>query len=301
MPSQKTKVVSYLYDVLFAEGRSVATFEDVSAAIRECNKRYDLGLSENNPANFMKDLLRGMNASKNWPQELVQKRITGRQLTGGGRIFEFVPFLPGQTDAFPNPFEPDGNEERLIIESLSLPLATKTLGREDEAWLIQIAVWMRILENHFARKSDQRLIEVSHLQNNIKLGRSEIDALFLAVEEHEDGSHHNVLLTCEAKQQKDPILGDQIVRQVSAAFRSIEHLDLSVAKAIPVAIKALKGEGSVYVLEFDAWSKAEALALEKVQKELIVASKAIYRLQPPIPGIGYTPPRRKRAPIKPKL
>jgi hypothetical protein len=300
MASKKTKVVKYLYEKLSDEGRTVANFADVSDAIAECNERYGLDLSDNNPANFMKDLLRGMNASKNWPVELTKARITGRQLTGDGRIFEFISFDVDQTEAFPNPFEAEGSEDEFVIESLSLPLATKTLGREDEAWLIQVSVWMRLLENHFARMSCQNLIEVSHLQNNIKLGRSEIDALFLAVEEHSDGSHHNVLITCEAKQQKDPILGDQIVRQISAAFRSIEHLDLSIAKAVPVAVKALKGRASVYVVEFDAWSRSEALADEAEQKELQVASKAVYRLEPPIPGIGFTP-RKKNKSVKPKL
>ena len=300
MRSKKTPVVLYLFKKLKSEGRTVATFDDVSSAIKKCNELYDLELSDNNPANFMKDLLRGMNASKNWPAELTLSRISGRQLTGDGRIFEFIEFEKDQTEAFPNPFEPDGAEDEFVIESLSLPLATKTLGREDEAWLVQVSVWMRILENHFARMSTQRLVEVSHLQNNIKLGRSEIDALFLAVEEQDDGSHHNVLISCEAKQQKDPILGDQIVRQISAAFRSIDHLDLSVAKAIPIAVKAVKGKGSVYVVEFDEWSREEALATESDQKELTVASKALYKLVPPIPGIGYTPKRRKGK-LKPKL
>lgn len=300
MASKKTPVVLYLFEKLDAEGRTVVTFDDVSAAIKECNDKFDLKLSDNNPANFMKDLLRGMNGSKNWPSELTEKKITGRQLTGGGRIFEFIPFDQGQIEAFPNPFEPDGDETEFVVESLSLPLATKTLGREDEAWLVQVSVWMRLLENHFARVSAQSLVEVSHLQNNIKLGRSEIDALFLAVEEQEDKTHHNVLIICEAKQHKDPILGDQIVRQVSAAFRSIAHLDLSVNKAIPIAIKALKGKGSVYIVEFDEWSREEALVKESEQKDLSVASKAIYRLIPPIPGIGYSPKRQKGS-VKPKL
>ena len=300
MASKKTPVVLYLFEKLESEGRTVATFDDVSAAIRDCNEKLGLELSENNPANFMKDLLRGMNASKNWPSELTAKRVSGRQLTGDGRIFEFVPFEDGQIEAFPNPFEPDGDEEEFVIESLSLPLATKTLGREDEAWLVQVSVWMRLLENHFARVSGQNLIEVSHLQNNIKLGRSEIDALFLAVEEQSDGSHHNVLITCEAKQQKDPILGDQITRQVSAAFRSIEHLELSVSKAIPIAVKAIKGKGSVYIVEFHDWSREEALLEEDKQKELSVASKAIYRLIPPVPGIGFDRQRQKGT-VKPKL
>lgn len=174
MPSKKTPIVQYLYDKLASEGRSVAMFDDVAKAIRHFKENTDLDLSDNNPANFMKDLVRGMNASSNWPQKLTELRITGQQQTGDGRIFEFVPFKEGQTEAFPNPFEPAGDEEEFIVQSLSLPLATKSLGRNDESWLIQVSVWLRVLETHFARSSEHNLVEVAHLQNGIKLNRSEM-------------------------------------------------------------------------------------------------------------------------------
>jgi hypothetical protein len=300
MASQKTKVVQYLYEKLRGEGRSVASFEDVANAIRHCNQHFALSLSDNNPANFMKDLLRGLNASKNWPDSLKAKRITGRQVTGDGRIFEFVPYDEGQNDPFPNPFEPTGEENEVVVESLSLSLVTKSLGRNDESWLIQVAVWLRILENHLARSNDHVLLELSHLQNGIKLSNSEIDALFLAIEEGPEGRHENVLLTCEAKQAKDPILGDQIVRQVRSAFKSVRHLDLNISKIIPLAIKAVGGKGAVYVAEFESWSAAEAEVSEVDQKELLLARRALYRLVPPVPGIGFSQ-TRKRGNLKPKL
>jgi hypothetical protein len=298
MASKKTPVVEHLYEKLAAEGRTVALFEDVARAIRHFKEDEGLDLSDNNPANFMKDLLRGMNASSNWPASLTQKRITGRQQTGEGRIFEFVPFQEGQSEPFPNPFEPTGSEEEFVVQSLSLPLATKSLGRSDESWLIQVSVWLRILETHFAQSAIIKLLEIAHLQNGIKLNRSEIDALFLGVEEDES-DRSNVLITCEAKQQKDPILGDQIVRQIASAFGTISGSSLDISRVIPTAIKALKGTSSIYVAEFEPWTIEEASVPESERKELVVARSAIYRLVPSVPGIGFVTPKPKKS-IKPK-
>lgn len=298
MASKKTPVVEYLYEKLAAEGRTVALFEDVASAIRHFKENRGVDLSDNNPANFMKDLLRGMNASSNWPDSLTQKRITGRQQTGEGRIFEFLPFQEGQSEPFPNPFEATGSEEEFVVQSLSLPLATKSLGRIDESWLIQVSVWLKILETHFARSAATKLQEIAHLQNGIKLNRSEIDALFLGVEEDENG-RSEVLITCEAKQQKDPILGDQIVRQIASAFGTVSGSSLEISRVIPTAIKALRGTGSIYVAEFEPWTNEEASVPETERKELVVARSAIYRLVPPVPGIGFVPQKRKKT-TKPK-
>jgi hypothetical protein len=150
MPSQKTIVVDHLWDVLSAERRTIATFQDVREAIKFCNDNHGNTLKTDNPANFMKDLLRGGNASRNWPDRLKDLKITGRQITGQDRIFEFVPYAEGQLEPFPNPFEPQGTEPELVIQSLSMPLATKSLGRTDESWLIQVAVQLKVLESHFA-------------------------------------------------------------------------------------------------------------------------------------------------------
>ena len=296
MASKKTPIVEYLYDKLSAAGRSVALFDDVAAAIRYFKDDLGLDLSDNNPANFMKDFLRGMNASANWPVALTAKRITAKQQTGAGRIFEFIPFLDHQTEAFPNPFEPTGQEVEYILQSLSLSQATRSLGRDDESWLIQVSVWLRVLETHFSKASECKLLEVSHLQNGIKLNRTEIDALFLGVQLGADGNAENVLITCEAKQQKDPILGDQIVRQVASALQSTNDSALSISKIIPIAIKAIKDRAAIYVAEFEPWSIAEASIAEADRKDLILSQSAIYRLVPPVPGIGFKPKRvRKKA------
>jgi hypothetical protein len=294
LPSKKTVVVDHLWDVLSAEGRTVATFTDVSAAIGHCNAKFGNDLRADNPANFMKDLLRGGHASKNWPERLTDKRITGRQVTGGSRIFEFIDFEENQTEAFPNPFEPKGNEPEFIVQSVSLPLTTKSLGRQDESWLIQVAVYLRLLETHFATLSALNVVELSHLQTGIKLNRTEIDSLFLAVLADEDGTRTNALVTCEAKQQKDPILADQIIQQIASAYASVSKFDLEIGLVIPVAIKSLKGRGAIYVSEFETWTADEAQVAESDRKDLVVAFAGTYILKPPVPGIGYSPVRQRK-------
>lgn len=289
MPSQKTVVVDQLWDALNEEGRTVATFKDVRDAIGSCNEKYQNTLKTDNPANFMKDLLRGGHASQNWPDRLKQIRITGRQVTGEDRIFEFIPYPDGQTEPFPNPFEPAGTEPEFVIQSLSIPLTTKSLGRQDESWLIQVAVQLKVLETHFANLSQVGVAELTHLQTGVKLNRTEIDSLFLAVVSSAEGSRSNALVTCEAKQQKDPILESQIVQQVASAYASVKNLDLNIDQIIPVALKSLKGRAAIYVAEFEPWSAAEAQALESERKELVVSCSGVYRLSPPVPGIGYTP------------
>lgn len=301
MTSQKTVVVDYLWDVLSATGRSVATFEDVGSAIRHCNKQFGNNLKSDNPANFMKDLLRGGNASKNWPTRLAGKKITGRQVTGENRIFEFIPFAEGQLEAFPNPFEPTGSEPEYVVQSVSIPLATKSLGRQDESWLIQVAVQLRVLETHFSTLSSSNLIELTHLQMGIKLNRTEIDSLFLAVLSVAEDRRINALVTCEAKQQKDPILADQIVQQVVSAYASVKNLDLNIESIIPVALKSLKDRAAIYVAEFEPWSAIEAQAAEADRKELVVGSSGVYRLHPPVPGIGFTPRKPRKVGKTPKI
>ena len=298
--SKKTLVIDHLWDVLSSDGRRIATFDDVSAAIRYCNDKYNLGLSANNPANFMKDLLRGPSASANWPERLVRLRISGRQLKGENRIFEFIDYAPHQTEPFPNPFEPTGAEEAILLQSISLPLTTKSLGRADESWLVQVAVHLRVLESHFATISSLNVVELTHLQVGVKLGRSEIDSIFFAVID-EDGARLNALVTCEAKQSRDPILGDQIVQQVRDAFESAQRLQMDISLVVPIAIKALAPRGAVYLVEFEAWTALEASAHEGNLKELVASNTAIYELRPAVPGVGFNPPLRGKKPSKPAI
>ena len=203
MASEKTQVIDYLWDLLQQEGtgRTVVTATDVVSAIEHCSVQFNIGLSTRNPANFMKDVVRGDNASDFWPVRLTQLGITARQRPGDQRIFEFVTFAPGQTEPFPNTYTARPGMPVTPIGAASLSLAKRRLGRTDESWLIQVAVELRLVENHFATRSSLPIEEISHLQTGVKLGTSEIDTLYLAQLRASNGQYEPALVTGEAKQE----------------------------------------------------------------------------------------------------
>ncbi len=299
MASDKTVVVERIWQMLLAEGqnRMVVFFEDVTAAIEHCNEQDKKNRSVKNPANFMKDLIRKDNASGNWPESLRKSRIGGRQRVGSNRVFEFVPYASGQTEPFPNPYLPTPGTAAVELQSLSLPLASKALGRKDESWLVQVAVSLCVLEQHFAQFSKLPVTEVVHLQTGVKLANSEIDGLFRAILEI-DGAQKHILVTCEAKQKGERILEHQIVEQVVAAYKSVKSSvleeDLDVSLIVPVGLKAIGERGEIYVVEFEPWTPEEAAASEDKLKELKLASEALFRLVPPVPGIGFQPKRKRK-------
>lgn len=108
-------------------------------------------------------------------------------------------------------------------------------------------------------------------------------------------------MTCEAKQQKDPILGSQIIEQIASAYSSVKNLDLKIESVIPIALKALKDRAAIYVAEFEPWTSLEAAAPEADRKELVVSCSAVYRLSPPVPGIGHTPRKPRTVGKTPEL
>jgi len=250
------------------------SLDDVADAIRDCNKLQGTTLSDRNPANFMKDLLRGANASKNWPVNVAKHRFTGIQRTGDGECFEFIPYKPGQTEAFPDAFRVRTNAPDYPVQSLSLPLVTKSLGRSDETWLVQTAINLRVIETHFAITPAFPMLEVTHLQMGIKLRSTEIDALFLG-KIGDPKNPESVLITCEAKQAKDPLIPSQIINQVQAAFAEAD-----VETVVPIGLRTVKGVG-FYLTEFEAIKRADAPTLD----ELNLASDALYRLYPSVKGI----------------
>ena len=277
--SQKTRVVEHLFDKYWnastgALDKSLMSLDDVAQAIRECNDLYGSTLSDRNPANFMKDLLRGANASSNWPTSVAAKRFAAVQRTGDGECFEFIPYRPGQTEPFPDAFGVREDARRYPVQSISIPLVTKSLGRSDETWLVQTAINLRVVETHFAVAAAFPLLELAHLQMGIKLRSTEIDALFLG-KTGDPQSPESVLVTCEAKQAKDPLIQSQIINQVRAAFAEAE-----VDTVVPIGLRTIKGVG-FYLTEFTAVKRSEASALE----ELTLASDAIYELRPRVKGI----------------
>lgn len=301
MASDKLVVIERIWDVLQAEGegRKTVFFKDVTDAINYCNASDGKKRSAKNPANFMKDLIRSDHASKNWPASLAGARIGARQRVGKNRVFEFQDYAQDQTEPFPNIYMPTPEMAPEVLQSLSLPLASKALGRRDESWLIQTIVALHVLEQHFARRSELGTIELVHLQTGVKLAGSEVDGLFRAIVER-NGQREHLLITCEAKQQGERILEHQIVEQVGAAYASVRDSvpeeELKISAIVPVAIKAIPPHGDIYVVEFQAWSPAEAEAEESAVKDLVPSSSGLYRLNPPVPGIGFRTqkPRKQR-------
>lgn len=279
MASQKTIVIEHLFEKHWDEQsrtlrRTLMSLEDVAEAIRECRPR-GVTLSDRNPANFMKDLLRGGNTSRNWPESVANRNYAAVQRTGEGECFEFIQFADGQAEAFPDAFPIRLDADRYKIQSISIPLVTKSLGRSDETWLIQVAINLKVIETHFAVAGSFQFLELAHLQMGIKLRSTEIDALFLGQAGSAKDSRP-VLVTCEAKQAKDPLIPSQIINQVQAAFSATDDVET----VVPIGLRAIKGVG-FYVTEFEAVSKEDAANLTA----LTLVSDAIFELQPRIKGI----------------
>lgn len=287
MPSNKTAVIEEIFRSLWHAqnrtlSRSIVTLTDVSRAIQRYNKGRPTAqqLSTRNPANFFKDFIRNrQQANANWPERVLLAGFTARQVTGGGRCFEFIPLSPGQARPFPNLAipGPSPSTPRHKIESTSLPLASRKLGRSEETWLTQVIVRLRVIEAHLALFSTRRVVQVDHLQMSVKLVDTEIDALFLAVEQA-NGQEQGVLITCEAKGLRDDLLEDQIIRQVKAVFRLAAVTQDIV---IPMGVKVV-GSSQIYVIEFEAVSRAAASSMSS----LAIASDTVYEFHPPVPGIG---------------
>ncbi|MBB5393923.1 MULTISPECIES: hypothetical protein [unclassified Herbaspirillum] len=258
--SDKTVVIEYIFDQLYDSEteqftRTIVTSEDLQNAKRYCAEHHQITLKlDGNPFNFMKDIVRGKSANKIWPERLRKLGIVGQQRTGNGAIFEFVRQEDGSPESFEEDFRPTETTPRIPIQSLSLPLASKSLGRTDESWLLQVAVNLRVVETHFATGQDTQVnaLELSHLQMDIKLRKVQIDALFLAQFASQSGEKtESALITVEAKQGNQRILTEQIARQVRAAFDSTK-----TNLVIPLAIAAIKNQG-IYVVEFKAVNRSE--------------------------------------------
>ena len=277
--SQKPQVIERIYDQLLDAGsgqltRSVVTSTDVIEAIRWCNLNEGTSLSEKNPANFIKDVIRGHNASNMWPERLHNLRIGGRQVTGDGNIFEFVSYEEAQTEAFPQIFGYHEGVREHELQSVSMPLASKALGRNDETYLIQVAIKLGLVETHFALHSDLQIIEINHLQIGIKLRYTEVDSMYSATCEDADGQPRQIIITVEAKKRRQRILPEQIIRQVKAAFSGT-----SVDTVVPLAL--VSAEGGIYVAEFVPIQRAQSDELET----LYLAKEVLYKLRPPVKGI----------------
>lgn len=277
-PSDKPPVVEYLFDqrwdpVTKKPTNPLVTLADVSAAIQAVKAP----LSAKNPANFFKDIVRNTkSANASWPASVYARGYTGRQRTGGGLAFEFVPVKPGSAVAFETVPPPGPATPRHRIETASLPLASRRLGRRDEPWLTQVLVRVKLIETHFSLFSAKKVLQVDHLQMAVKLRESEIDAIYLATEDPV-GPASEFLISCEAKGKRDDILETQLMSQVGAIFAAKKVVQNRV---VPVAVKVI-GTSLIHLVEYDEVTRAAYPALTGLQ----IVRDVVYELVPPVPGI----------------
>ncbi len=285
MASYKTAVIENIFRARFdpktgAVSNPLVTLDEVSKAIAANNKATGSKNSTNNPANFFKDLVRvRIPGNLNWPQFVLDSGYTGRQVTEGNACFEFIPLPAGQTEAFPpvDFAQPTESTPKYHIESVSLPLASRRLGRKDEPWLIQVITRLRIVESHFSLSSGRAIKQLDLLQMNVKLSGTEIDALFLAQEEIAPNTFQEIIITCKAKAGRDDILENQILRQAKAPFKMKQIMQDHV---IPLAVKCV-APSTIFVVEFN---ELERDGYQHVE-HLTVAAESLFEIKPPVPGI----------------
>lgn len=225
---------------------SMVTLDDVSSVIRRLAASGLVSLSDRNPANFIKDYLRSPRRNDLWPTVIRDAGFTARQRTGVGQCFEFVRIEPPGSMPFPDDFLPTGNEQVFIAQTLSLPVTTRDIVRVDEQSVAQIAVKLNVLEHFLAcspKATGWGLREVTHLQNNVKLRNSEIDALYQAVASTGEGLEVGAIAV-EVK-IGDPIIAEQIEKQALAILA-----DPSFGFCIPAILKRFK-KGELIAIHLD--------------------------------------------------
>lgn len=302
--SEKPRVIEYLYDKYRRNELSdgVVTNDMVVEAIQTTKA----DLSTANPANFLKDIVRGKNANLLWPERLRADRISARQRYGSKRVFQFVEFAEGQVEPFPDLYPIDEGTNVHEVQSASLPFAARQLGRAEETWLTQVAVNLRLVETQLSIFSPvgESVRDVTHLQMSMKT-QPEIDAVFLASygasSELNSATDRYVLVTCEAKQMGQRILVDQIREQVAKAMEITTDIkEPRIDSVKPMAINVVerdfegKSECAIYIVEFAAiervqfanqWAPSEE-GEQLYSMPLSAISKTIYRIKPPIAGLN---------------
>jgi hypothetical protein len=252
------------------------TLDDVANAIAECNRKDGKARSVNNAANFAKDYMRKRAAAnQRWPERIRRAGYTIRQVTGGGNCFQFVPIPPGH---LPFPLMGDAlNAQRFKVQSLSIPLASKSLGRDDETWLTQVAVKLHFVEAYFALSGTPRkIIEIDHLQMGAKLRLGEIDSVYRFIEDRE-GSRVEGLILLEAKGRKEDVGRDQLINCLKGGKSLLRDTSMTL---LPMALKVI-GNSEVHVMEF------ELVAREEVDSktDLELRHEAVIQVVPPVPGL----------------
>lgn len=277
MASQKTPVIEKIFfDRWDPQARelsnAVVSMADIAEAIRE----VEASLSTDNLANFFKDIVRSRRRNDQFPTTVFEAGYTAQQAAGKGdkAVFEFVPATEGATSPFLE-LEPDMEklEKPIVVQSLSLPVEARRLGRSDESWLAQAVAELRLIELHLATHSELKFISIAHLMTNMKLGAGEIDSMWRG-EIETDGVSEPILIPAEMKSRTEELEFEQVRRGAIAAEVEAEKKLGRSGAVLPMAAKVLSGH-LIWILEFEM----------DFSEELRVASDAVYRPSPAIPGI----------------
>lgn len=303
--SKKTPVIEYLFREFQAGKYPDGTVysDDVVNAIHACKANLGTG----NPANFLKDIIRKNTANNNWPDIAAKAGFFGRQRYGDKRVFQFVPYAPGQTEPYPDYYLPTASTPRYFLQSATVPAVARELGRKEESWLMQVAVSLRLIESQLSLFSPLRgrLRDVTHLQMSMKT-QPEIDGTFLVSHNSRRalraGMETFALITCEAKGDGERLLEDQIREQVAVAFKTSEHLReprIDAVKPMAVQVRRVQVNGEetrgIYAVEFqrisrrryEACYREDPLDPERLYRmPLHAVSDAIYILSPRVAGIN---------------
>jgi hypothetical protein len=265
--SEKTLVIENLFlerhDPITGDlTDEIVTLEQVSAAIRE----WGGSLSDRNPANFMKDVVRSPNRNEVFPGSVVAAGWTARQDPGDGHCFRFMPLPPGQTTAFLTTYpDPALVTNPHSVQSLSLPPASRTFGRPHETWLTHVVTNLAVVHTHLALNSPLELLGLELLQSNVELGKAEVDAIYLST----TNGGANFLVSCEMKGPREVLDEDQIERGAGRVAETSGG-----ASVVPMGVKALDG-GLIWIVEFD-------MSFPPLAK----VSEGVYRLMPSVQGVG---------------
>jgi hypothetical protein len=181
---------------------------------------------------------------------------------------------------------------------------------------------LRVVESHLSLFSPiaGRLKDVTHLQMGMKT-QPEIDATYVvtlgANSDDAETEETNLMVTCEAKQNDERLLEDQIREQVAKAFDVTAHLQRPAVHGVkPIAAQVItrpardeQSERLIYVVEFehlmradyeDRWrnvpkSKGVEANSERVYGlPLIQVSGALFRVVPAVQGINAVPKQKRR-------
>lgn len=305
--SEKPKVFEHLYHLV--ETGQITNGIILSDHVVDAIDATRADLSKRNPANFLKDVIRNNRANAVWPEALKAKRITARQRYGEKRVFQFIPYRDDQVEPFPDRFVPNEHTPEYLVQSASIPFAARQLGRKEETWVTQVAVYLRLIETQLSVFSPMRgrVRDVTHLQMGMKT-QPEIDAVYVAsfgkTESINSLTDLHLSITCEAKQDKERILEDQIKEQVAESIgktRTIKTPKIGGVK--PIAVKVVrhkfresdKEERAVYVVEFEhilreefeqSWRPANKEDDRLYNLPLRKVSDAVYRILPPVRGVN---------------